>query len=146
MDPRSGVINHRGESQGLAVDGQAGCILRAYREHQMSADDAFLRDLWPKIKLAMECLVRMDPGDGLVQGAQHNTLDQPWFGKVAWLSSLYVAAARACEEMAKELGDEAYARRMREIVERGGQAIDRELVNGEYYYHIPDPPHKRSVG
>jgi non-lysosomal glucosylceramidase len=146
MDPRSGVINHRGESQGLAVDGQAGCILRAYREHQMSTDDAFLRGLWPKIKLAMECLVRMDPGDGLVQGAQHNTLDQPWFGKVAWLSSLYVAAARACEEMAKELGDEAYARRMRQIVERGGQAIDRELFNGEYYYHLPDEQHKRSVG
>jgi uncharacterized protein (DUF608 family) len=146
MDPKSGMINHRGEGAGLAVDGQAGCILRACREHQMSADGALLKELWPKIKLAMGCLMRMDKGDGILEGAQHNTLDQPWFGKIAWLSSLYVAAARACEEMARELGDDAYARRMREIVERGGKSIDRELFNGEYYIHIPDKDHVKSVG
>jgi hypothetical protein len=146
LDPKSGVIQHRGEGAGLAVDGQAGCILRAYREHQMSASDAFLKPLWPKIKLAMEALVRMDRGEGLLEGAQHNTLDQPWFGKIAWLSSLYVAAARACEEMARELGDEPYAARMREIARRGGRSIDRELFNGEYYLQIPDREHVRSVG
>lgn len=146
LDPKSGVIQHRGEGAGLAVDGQAGCILRAYREHQMSASNAFLKPLWPKIKLAMEALVRMDRGEGLIEGAQHNTLDQPWFGKIAWLSSLYVAAARACEEMARDLGDEPFAARMREIARRGGRNIDRELFNGEYYVQIPDREHVRSVG
>jgi non-lysosomal glucosylceramidase len=146
MDPRTGVINHRGEGAGLAVDGQAGCILRAYREHQMSADGAFLKALWPKVKLAMQCLVRMDDGKGILAGAQHNTLDQPWFGRVAWLSSLYVAAARASEEMAKEVGDAAFARTMREIADRGGQNIDRDLFDGEYYVHIPDKEHAKSVG
>ena len=146
MDPNSGVINHRGEGAGLAVDGQAGCILRAYREHQMSADGAFLKELWPKIKLAMQCLVRMDDGEGILEGGQHNTLDQPWFGKIAWLSSLYLAAARACEEMAREMGDEAYAAQMRRIVERGGKSIDRELFNGEYYYQIADKDHVKTVG
>jgi hypothetical protein len=112
----------------------------------MSADDRFLRELWPKIKSAMQCLVRMDDGEGILAGAQHNTLDQPWFGKVAWLSSLYVAAARACEEMAKELRDEPFARQMREIVVRGGKNIDRELFNGEYYLQIADAAHQKSVG
>jgi len=146
MNPANGVINHRGEGAGLAVDGQAGCILRAYREHQMSADDAFLKELWPKIKVAMGCLVRMDRGEGILEGAQHNTLDQAWFGKIAWLSSLYIAAARACEEMAGEVGDKAYAHQMRGIVERGSKTIDRELFNGEYYIQIPDKDHVRSVG
>lgn len=146
LDPKTGVIEHRGESCGLAVDGQAGCILRAYREHQMSRDDKMLRSLWPKIKLAMNCLVKMDNGAGILEGPQHNTLDQPWFGKVAWLSSLYVAAARACEEMAKELGDEVYAKQMHEIALRGGKSIDRELFNGEYYYQIADKEHAKSVG
>jgi len=146
IDPNSGVINHRGEGNGLAVDGQAGCILRAYREHQMSADSAFLKELWPKIKVAMQCLVRMDDGEGILEGGQHNTLDQAWFGKIAWLSSLYVAAARACEEMAREMGDEAYAAQMRQIVERGGKNIDRELFNGEYYYQIADKDHVKTVG
>jgi non-lysosomal glucosylceramidase len=146
LNPQTGVINHRGEGHDLAVDGQAGCILRAYREHQMSSDDRFLRELWPKIKAAMQCLVRMDDGEGILEGPQHNTLDQPWFGKVAWLSSLYIAAARACEEMAKEMGDEPFARQMQEIVERGGKNIDGELFNGEYYLQIADAPHKKSVG
>jgi uncharacterized protein (DUF608 family) len=146
INPKTGVIHHRGESAGLAVDGQAGCILRAYREHQMSADGVFLKALWPRIKLAMQCLVRMDPGDGILAGPQHNTLDQPWFGQVAWLSSLYAAAARACEEMAKEVGDAAFAGQMREIFERSSRNIDKELFNGEYYVHIPDRQHVKSVG
>ena len=146
MDPASGVINHRGEGAGLAVDGQAGCILRAYREHQMSADGAFLKELWPRIKAAMGCLVRMDKGEGIIEGGQHNTLDQPWFGKIAWLSSLYIAAARACEEMAGEVGDDGFGRQMREIVGRGSKNIDRELFNGEYYIQVPDKDHAKTVG
>jgi non-lysosomal glucosylceramidase len=146
INPQTGVIQFRGEKEGLAVDGQAGCILRAYREHQMSADATLLKELWPKIKLAMQCLVHMDKGEGLLEGGQHNTLDQPWFGKIAWLSSLYVAAARACEAMARELGDVPFADQMRQIVQRGGQSIDRELFNGKYYLQIADAEHAKSVG
>ena len=146
QDPHSGMIQHRGEGAGLAVDGQAGCILRAYREHQMSSDGALLKELWPRIKLAMQFLIGMDQGEGLVEGAQHNTLDAQWFGKVAWLSSLYLAALRACEEMAKEVGDEAFAKTAREIFQRGSRNLDRELFNGEYYYQIADKAHVHSVG
>jgi non-lysosomal glucosylceramidase len=146
QDPRSGVINHRGESCGLAVDGQAGCILRAYREYQMCPDDKLLQELWPRIKLAMQCLINMDPGEGLVTGPQHNTLDQPWFGKVAWLSSLYLAALRACEEMARDVGDQKFAAKTHDIFQRGTRNLDRQLFNGEYYYQIPDQQHVHSVG
>ena len=148
QDPKTGVINFRGDHDGLAVDGQAGCILRAYREHQMSADPGApgLRELWPRIKLAMDCLIRMDRGEGLLEGSQHNTLDQPWFGKVAWLSSLYLAALRACEEMAREVGDLAYAVKVRAIFNRGQTAIENQLFNGEYFIHIPDKAHEHSVG
>ncbi len=146
QDPGSGIINHRGEGAGLAVDGQAGCILRAYREHQMSADSSFLKGLWPRIKLAMEALIHMDRGEGLVEGGQHNTLDQPWFGKISWLSSLYLAALRACEEMAREVGDAAFAQTVGAIFRRGSRNLDRELFNGEYYYQVADKDHVHSVG
>jgi hypothetical protein len=146
QDQHTGMINHRGEGAGLAVDGQAGCILRAYREHQMSQDGALLKELWPRIKLAMQCLIHMDKGEGLVEGAQHNTLDQPWFGKIAWLSSLYLAALRACEEMAHEVGDADFAKTARVIFERGSRNLDRELFNGEYYFQMADNEHVRSVG
>ena len=106
-DPKTGIISHRAEEPvGPAVDGQAGNILRAYREHQMSADPAFLKRLWPRVKASLEYLIRHDPNsDGLLEGAQHNTLDAEWFGKVPWLSSLYIAALAAGEAMARELGD-----------------------------------------
>jgi hypothetical protein len=146
LDPTTGVINHRGEGYGLAVDGQAGCILRAYREHQMSPDGRMLSELWPKIKLAMQCLMKLDDGQGMLEGPQHNTLDQPWFGKVAWLSSLYLAAARACEEMANEVGDKSFAAQCRDVAERSRRNIDAQLFNGEYYIQVPDKEHVQTVG
>jgi len=141
FQPDTGVIRFRGEGAGLAVDGQAGCILRTYREHQMSPDDGFLRRLWPAVKAAMQCLIDKDNGQGLIDGAQHNTLDADWYGPVAWLSGLYVAALLACEAMARELGDMVFAERCGTIAARGRQSIATELFDGDYFINRPDPRH-----
>ena len=148
FDAVTGVIDHRGEFRaGPAIDGQAGCILRAYREHQMTPDGAFLRRLWPRVKNSLEYLIRHDPNrDGIMDGPQHNTLDAQWFGKIAWLSSLYVAALRAGEAMAAEMGDTAFAQQARTIAAVGSSNIDGQLFNGEYYIQIPDPDHAKTVG
>jgi uncharacterized protein (DUF608 family) len=56
-----GGVGHRANLQGSshpADDGQCGRILGVYREHQMSADDQFLRRLWPKVKMAIEYMIR----------------------------------------------------------------------------------------
>ena len=113
----------------------------------MSPNPAFLRGLWPKVKKAVEFLISKDAGqDGIVDGPQHNTLDADWWGKVAWLSGLYLAALRAGEEMAKEMGDDAFAQRCRSIFETGRRAVDAQLFNGEYYYHLKDAAHANLVG
>jgi len=66
-----------GEGGGIAIDGQCGKVLRAYREHLTSADDAYLKEYWPKIKLALGYLIDFDRNDedfdGLLHGKQHNT-------------------------------------------------------------------------
>lgn len=144
----TGAIHFRAEhSKHWAADGQAGCILRAYREHQMSPDDGFLRSLWPRIKKSLEFLIQCDGNaDGILEGPQHNTLDADWYGQVAWLSGLYLAALRAGEEMAREMGDEAFARQCRTIFAAGGPNVDKRLFNGEYYVHLPDPARAKSVG
>jgi non-lysosomal glucosylceramidase len=90
--------------------------------------------------------MRMDSGAGILEGPQHNTLDQPWFSKIAWLSSLYLAAARACEAMAQEVGDAAFAKQARAVVDRGRKNVDQELFNGEYYLQIADRGHRQTVG
>ena len=54
-----GGVGMRTNLQGsnhAADDGQAGRILGVLREHQMSADDKFLRRLWPNVKMAIEYL------------------------------------------------------------------------------------------
>jgi len=141
-----GAIRFRGEhNNGPAVDGQAGAILRALREHQMSVDDAFLNRNWPGIKSATEWLIAQDAdNDGIIVGGQHNTLDADWFGPVAWLSGLYLTALRASEEMAGEVGDTAFAQRCREIVRIGSQRI-LDLFDGEYFINKPDPKHLDTI-
>jgi uncharacterized protein (DUF608 family) len=147
LDPATGAIRFRGEfNNAPAADGQAGCILRAYREHQMSADNAFLKRNWPQIKKSLEYLIEQDGnGDGILEGKQHNTLDTDWYGPVAWLSSLYLAALRAGEEMAREIGDETFAKQARAIFDIGSKKIIVLCWNGEYFIHKPDPAHPEAM-
>lgn len=136
----TGIIEFRGEyGNGYATDSQAGYVLRAYREHQMSADDKFLRRVYPRAKKALQYLIRQDGnGDGIIENAQHNTLDVDLYGPSSWLSSLYLAALRAGEEMAKEVGDPAFAGQCRAIFEKGTRNI-LSLWNGEYFVQKYDP-------
>jgi uncharacterized protein (DUF608 family) len=138
---KTGVMGFRAEfDRNLAVDGQAGTLLRCYREHQMSADDSFLKRNWPRIKEAFQPLLKLDADrDGIMQGAQMNTLDLPWYGKIAWLSSLYVAALRAGEQMARRMGEPDFADRCRATADRGADNLVRELFDGEYFINKVDP-------
>lgn len=136
-----GSIGFRGEfGMGPAIDAQAGTILRTYREHQMSADAAFLKRVWPGVKKAIAWLFAQDGNDdGLIEGRQHNTLDTDWYGPVAWLSGLYLAAVAAVEAMAGELGEAELAARCRAILNKGAKNIVAELFEGDYFINKPDP-------
>ncbi len=137
----NGAIRFRAEhNNGPAIDAQAGTILRAYREHQVSVNDAFLRRNWEGIKKATQWLIAQDGnGDGLIEGAQHNTLDADWFGPVAWLSGMYLAALRAAEAMAQECADTEFATACRAILERGSANLVARLYEGDYFINRPDP-------
>jgi uncharacterized protein (DUF608 family) len=145
--PDTGAIDYRGEyDRRVAHDGQAGTILRVYREHQMAADDGFLRRLWPRVRQSVEYLMRQDTGrDGLLEGEQYNTLDAAWYGEIPWISSLYLACVRAGAAMAREVGDEAFARRCDAIAERGGRHLVEKLFNSEYFIQRVDPRHPEAI-
>ncbi len=142
-----GAIYFRGENNNIpAIDAQAGSVLRTLREHQMSCDDAFLKRVWPGVKRATDWLIAKDgDGDGIIEGNQHNTLDADWFGPVAWLSGLYLAALQAAATLADELGDAAYAAKCRAIFERGQKKIVADLFDGEYFINKPDPQHAQAI-
>ena len=142
-----GAIHFRGEFNDIpAIDAQAGSILRALREHQMSLDDAFLKTIWPQVKKATAWLIAKDSnGDGLIESNQHNTLDTDWFGPVAWLSGLYLAALLAAEAMANEVGDAGFAADCRKIFVVGQANLVTKLFEGEYFVNKVDGKHLDAI-
>ena len=142
-----GSIHFRGEFNEIpAVDAQAGYILRALREHQMSADGKFLKRNWPQIKRAMEWLIARDEnGDGILESKQHNTLDTDWYGPVAWLSGLYLAALLGTAQMADIVGDAAFAAQCRQVFEIGRKKFVADLFDGEYFINQVDPKHLDAI-
>jgi uncharacterized protein (DUF608 family) len=135
-----GMIWYRGEvAKSPAIDGQAGTILRIYREHQMSADDTFLHSNWDKIKRATQFVIAQDRnGDGMEDTPLENTLDAVWDGEISWLVGLCIAAVKAGEQMATEMNDREFAQQCAEYVAKGRRNMEQNLFNGEYFIHRPD--------
>ncbi|MFI5690846.1 GH116 family glycosyl-hydrolase [Kribbella sp. NPDC051586] len=126
-----------------AADGQLGCLVKLYRDWRLSGDDEMLRSLWPAARRALEfCWI---PGgwdadrDGVMEGCQHNTMDVEYYGPNPQMQSWYLAALRACEEMAAYLGDDL-AVECRKLFAQGSTWMDEQLFNGEYYRHEIRPP------
>ncbi|MBW7864522.1 MAG: hypothetical protein H3C30_08940 [Candidatus Hydrogenedentes bacterium] len=150
FNPETGLVGFRGDDN-YAADGQCGTILKAYREHLMSPDDGFLKKNWASIKKAMEYSITRDRNaDGLIEDIQHNTYDINYHGANTFVGSLYLAALRASEEMALEMGDRAFAKRVRSIFKKGAALTDKRLWNGEYYVQDVDlkkyPKHQYKDG
>jgi len=128
-----------------AADGQMGCIVKAYREWQLSGDDVWLEHMWPAIRRALS-FAWIDGGwdadaDGVMEGCQHNTLDVEYYGPNPLMGTWYLAALRAGEEMARQMGDAAFAERCAALYRAGREWIDANLFNGEYYeQHIVPLP------
>jgi uncharacterized protein (DUF608 family) len=152
MDDR-GMMNYRihlplkdkGTEFGLAAaDGQMGCIMKYYREWQLSGDDAFLKKNWPNVKKALEfCWIKngWDPDkDGVMEGSQHNTMDVEYYGPNPQMGFWYLGALRATEEMASYLGEKDFAMTCRALYENGSAWMDENLFNGEYYIQEIVPP------
>ncbi len=125
------------------ADAQMGNILRTYREWRLSGDDAWLRARWPQAKRALEyAWVEWDADrDGILEGHHHSTFDTEFRAPETVCGSMYLAALRAGEEMARRLGDEASAETYRGVFESGRQRTDAGFYNGEYYYQpLPEGP------
>jgi uncharacterized protein (DUF608 family) len=127
-----------------AADGQMGCVMKMYREWQLSGDDKLLRALWPKVKKALSfCWIRGGwdaDRDGVMEGCQHNTMDVEYFGPNPQMQGWYLGALRAAAEMAFYLGDYNFAEQCRHLFARGKKWMDQHLFNGEYYEHEIRPP------
>lgn len=140
FDEKTGMVRFRGEGwDRWAGDGQAGTVLKAYREHQLTSDGAFLREFWPKIKRSLEFLIEKDQNaDGLIESSQHNTYDIDFYGPNTMVGSLYLAALLAARAMAEEVGDAPFAETCQKIYDSGRKLTCDELYDGEYFFQKVD--------
>lgn len=151
FDERTGRVAFRGDVTGgfdYAADGQAGTVLKCFREHLCSPDDLFLRDHWPRIRLALQFLIDKDAElggspDGVIEGIQHNTYDIDFVGANTMVGSLYLAALRAGAKMAVLAGDDAFAATCLDLAARGRAWTEARLFNGEYFIQQPPPGARR---
>lgn len=127
-----------------AADGQMGCIMKFYRDWQLSGDDEFLEKYWPMVKKSLEfCWI---PGgwdadkDGVMEGSQHNTMDVEYFGPNPQMGFWYLGALKASAEMARYVGDKKFASSCLDLFEQGSEWMDNNLFNGEYYEQQIRPP------
>ncbi len=141
----NGLIRHRvnlplslPRTTGPAVDGHLGTILKAYRETLMCPDLSWLRKWWPKIKRAMDAAMENwdADGNGIIEGPQWNTYDCYFYGANTYTGTLYLAALRAAEEMAKRVGDSRAASRYRERFEIGRRNLDRICWREDLGYYV----------
>ncbi len=120
-----------------AADGQMGQIVHAYLDWTLSGDRQWLREFWPRIKKAMN--FAWVPGgwdanrDGVMEGVQHNTYDVEFYGPNPQCGIYYLAALRACQEMAVVVGDADFSRECRRLFDDGSRWIDAHLFNGQFY-------------
>ena len=107
-----------------------------------------LRRYWPKARKTLEyCWIPKGwdgDQDGVMEGAQHHTLDTEYFGPNPLCAGWYLGALRAAEEMARFLGDQEFTSKCRRLFRSGSKWIDENLFNGEYYEQQIVAPGKRS--
>lgn len=116
-----------------AADGQLGGIMRVYREWRISGDSAWLRRLYPKVKLSLDyCIRTWDPSHhGALLEPHHNTYDIEFWGADGMCTGIYLGALQAMVRMSAFLGEDSslYA----DLYEKGRRFMESKLYNGRYF-------------
>ena len=137
-------LSEAAKGNAAAADGQMGCIMKIYRDWQLSGDYDFLAQNWEQIKKVLS-YAWIEKGwdanqDGVMEGSQHNTMDVNYFGPNPQMGFWYLGALKAASKMAVAMQDKDFEKKCTSLYNQGSQWIDKNLFNGEYYEHkITDP-------
>ncbi|HEX4020368.1 MAG TPA: non-lysosomal glucosylceramidase [Acidobacteriaceae bacterium] len=125
-------------------------VLMAYRDYVFTGrkDTAFLQQMWPAMKDAIEYLRQFDHGGGVPEnsGYPDQTYDS-WVvtGVSAYSGGLWLAALRAGEETARTLGDSRTAAEYHALFLKGQTTYIDKLWNGEYFRYDTTGEYKDAI-
>jgi len=112
-------LSEASQNKNAAADGQMGCIMKFYRDWQLSGDHAFLQKNWSQVKKAL-AFAWVEKGwdgnqDGVMEGSQHNTMDVNYFGPNPQMGLWYLGALKAGAEMAKFMKDREFEKKCNDL-------------------------------
>lgn len=113
-------------------------VLMVYRDYKLTGatDKAFLRETYPAVKAALEYLRQFDHGRGVPEnsGYPDQTYDS-WVvsGVSAYSGGLWLAALRAAEQIALELGESEQAAHYHAMLDTARKNYIDTLWNGQYF-------------
>lgn len=118
-----------------AIDGQCGSIVRLCREWRISGDDALVEQLGPNALQALDFAIRHwdQDGDGLPDGAQHNTYDIEFYGPNPLSAGVLLAALKAGAAIAARLGQSRRASAYQRLFEQASAKADALMWQDGYY-------------
>ena len=129
-------------------------VLVTWRNVYLWQDTAYLDEMYPHVQAALRYSMTLDKdGDGVIDedpgsetGFPANQYYDiwPWWGTSAYTGSIWLAALRAGEEMAKRKGDAAFAQELRGWYDKASASFHDKLWTGAYYRLYNDPAHERA--
>jgi uncharacterized protein (DUF608 family) len=125
------------EANGKRIDLPAQFAVLALRCASWSDDGAFLREVWPAVKAALEYVLRERDanGDGLpdMKGIMCSYDNFPMYGAAPYVATQWLAALHAAVAAARRLGDGTAAARYAEVLARGTARLEATAWTGSYY-------------
>ena len=116
-----------------ASDGQLGGIMKVYRDWHISGNTEWMKKMYPRVIQSIDyCIRTWDPRNtGTLEEPHHNTYDIEFWGPDGMCTSFYLGALKAISEMGGFLGEDVL--KYKELYDKGKQAIETELFDGEYF-------------
>jgi non-lysosomal glucosylceramidase len=112
-------------------------ILQVYRDYNYLKDKAYLKDMWPSIKILLDTIETQDrDGDCLIDslGKPDQTYDA-WSvsGASAYCGGLHLATLKCSIEMCRLLDDNQLEVKLSGLLERAEKSYHDKLWNGIYF-------------
>ena len=125
------------EASSKRLDMPAQYAYMALRAGLWQADHAFLAEVWPSVKRALEYGLRERDydGDGLpdMEGIMCSYDNFPMHGIAPYVATQWLAAYATAIEVAGLLGDAEAVVRYRDVLARGSAVLEEKTWNGSYY-------------
>lgn len=125
------------EASGLRLDLPAQYAYQALRAGLWYSDHAFLAEIWPSVKDALEYGLRERDynRDGLpdMEGVMCSYDNFPMYGVAPYVATQWLAAYSTAAAAARLLGDSAAEKRYRDLLTTATPVLEEKAWNGSYY-------------